>query len=212
MDSMQGKQLNGTARDLEIYLMDTTLRVTLFGWALQIPRADVQDVANRFYEQVTSMMNAARSKGQYPVNAAIEIRCTTVDHETALKTPGAPPPTLAATHSVDPQNAALDTVIWLNVGAVPGTPGANEFYTELEQWFIATWGGATPNPLRPEWSKAFAWSAEGPWRNAATLAWIRNAYDQSNDRAPDLPERGDHTGQPRRRQPVHEPVPRELFA
>lgn len=172
--------LNGTARDLEIYLKDTTLRVTLFGWALQLPRADVQQAANQFYEQVSTMLQRARAAGNYPINAAMEIRCTTVDRVGALPA-GAAPPALAATHSVDHDNSALDTVIWLNLGTITGTPGANEFYTELESWIIATWGTQSPNRLRPEWSKAWAYTADGPWTNAATIEAIRDSYNQSPD-------------------------------
>ena len=44
----------GTSRDLEIYLMDDTLRMGIFGYALQLPRSEVQRVANEFYAQFTS--------------------------------------------------------------------------------------------------------------------------------------------------------------
>jgi FAD/FMN-containing dehydrogenase len=172
--------LNGVARDLEIYLKDTTLRVSLFGWALQLPRADVQEAASQFYQQVHTMLEHARAAGKYPINAAMEIRCTTVDRVDALPA-GAAPPTLAATHSVDPANAALDTVIWLNLGTITGTPGANEFYTELETWITATWGKQQPNRLRPEWSKAWAYTAAGPWTNTAMIQAIRDSYNQSPD-------------------------------
>ncbi|MDQ1435922.1 MAG: hypothetical protein QOF59_2738 [Actinomycetota bacterium] len=173
--------LNGTARDLEMYLKDTTLHVTLFGWVLQIPRAQVQEVASQFFQQVNEMLTAAAAGGAYPVNAAMEIRCTTIDQQTALGVTGAPPAALAATHSVTPNDSTIDTVIWLNVGAIPLTPGANEFFTQLEDWLVKTWGNGEPNYLRPEWSKAFAWTTDGPWRNAAMLTYIRTLYNQGTD-------------------------------
>ena len=175
-----GCVLNGTARDLELYLMDSTLRVSLFGWALQLPRADVQLVASQFYDKVKSMLEVGRSSWKYPINAALEIRCTTIDTHDALLPAGSPPPALSAAHSVAPNDATLDTVIWLNVGTMTATPGANEFYTELEQWMLNVWGSQTPNRLRPEWSKAWAYTNDGPWTNTAVIDSIRDSYNQPN--------------------------------
>jgi len=177
--NLAGTVLNGTARDLEIYLKDTTLRVTLFGWALQLPRAQVQQVASQFFTQVKSMLDTrtAATPPKYPINAAMEIRCTTIDLQTALPT-GSQPPALAATHSVDPGDTTLDTVIWLNVGTITGTPGSNEFYTDLETWLLQTWGTQSPIRLRPEWSKAWAYTPAGPWTNATTIQKIRDMYNQ----------------------------------
>jgi hypothetical protein len=176
--NLAGKVLNGTARDLEIYLRDTTLRVTLFGWALQLPRAQVQQVASQFFTQVKTMLDTEQALGRYPINAAMEIRCTTIDRQDALPVPSCPPPALAATHSVTPQDPTLDTVIWLNLGTITGTAGSNEFYTALETWLLQTWGTQQPTRLRPEWSKAWAYTSNGPWTNATTIQAIRAMYNQ----------------------------------
>lgn len=170
--------LNGTARRLELYLQDTTIHVTLSGWALQIPRAEVQAVASTFFEHLAAKMNEARAAGKYPVNAATEFRCTTLDRQNALGVPGAMPPALAATHSVDPSDPSLDTIIWLNVAVVPRSPDAPQFLADLEAWMLQTWGSQQPNRFRPEWSKAWAWTAAGPWTNGAMIAGIRDAYNQ----------------------------------
>jgi Cholesterol oxidase, substrate-binding len=180
-DHLAGQVLNGTARDLEIYLKDTTLRVALFGWVLQLPRAQVQQVASLFFRQVNNMLTLAQEAGKYPINTAVEIRCTTVDRQAALNVPDALPPALAATHSVDPQDPTLDTVIWLNVGAIPGTPGSSQFLTELEGWIFNIWGSEQPIRLRPEWSKGWAWTPDGPWLNHTMLQAIRAAYNQPTD-------------------------------
>jgi FAD/FMN-containing dehydrogenase len=180
LDQLGGAVLYGKARDLELYLKDTTLRVTLFGWALQVRRAEVQQVASQFFQQVNGMLNASSAEGKYPINAALEIRCTTVDRQDALPA-GSPPPALSASHSVAPLDKTLDTVIWLNVGTITGTPGANEFYTELEAWMLSTWGTQKPHRLRPEWSKAWAYTPAGPWTNTEMIQSIRDFYNQSTD-------------------------------
>lgn len=166
-----GITLNGQSRDLEIYLEDTTLRVTLWGWVLQIPRQAVQAVANTFATKVRDMIAEAEARGVYPINAAMEIRCTAVDGTDGSATT----PTLAATNPAVPSDPSIDTVIWLNVGTATGTPGSDEFFTELEAWLIEAFG--TPRrTLRPEWSKAWAYTSDGPWTNAATIELIRNSF------------------------------------
>jgi hypothetical protein len=178
--NLGGAVLNGTARDLELYLEDTTLRVTLFGWVLQLQRAEVQQVASQFFQQVDGMLDIASAEGKYPINVALEIRCTTVDRQDGLPA-GSPPPALSASHSVTPLDKTLDTVIWVNVGTITGTPGANEFYTELEAWMLSTWGTNQPHRLRPEWSKAWAYTPAGPWTNTEMIQSIRELYNQSTD-------------------------------
>ncbi len=172
---------NGIARNLELYLKDTTLQVQLFGWVLQTPRALVQQVASDFFTQLQTMIKQYAANGQYPVNGAMEIRLTTVDEPDSTGVTDPAPAALAATHPVNPLDPTIDTVIWLNVGYITGTPGAFEFFTALEAWLIKAYGSNSPNYLRPEWSKAFAYTSSGPWTNTATLQYIRDAYSQSTD-------------------------------
>lgn len=176
--------LNGMSRDLEIYLKDSTIRVTLWGWALQLPRADVQLVAHTFFAKLQSLLASAKESGSYPVNAAMEIRCTTVDTIDGLPQ-GSVGSALATTTPVNPADPSVDTVIWLNVGTITGTPGSTAFYTELETWLIETYG-TTAGRLRPEWSKAWAYSDEGPWTNTDTIDFIRDAFSQPSSQPHDF--------------------------
>lgn len=178
-----GAVMNGTARDLLLYVEDSTLRVTACGYALQLPRGDVQAAASAFYVQFTTMLESYRRADNYPINGPVELRFTTVDRQTDLGVPGASPPSLAATHSVDPGDATLDTVFWVDALTLPGTPHSNEFFVELETWMRSTWGSSTPNRLRPEWSKGWAYTADGgPWTQPDLIgSEIPAAYDQGPD-------------------------------
>lgn len=174
--NQNGVVLSGQARDLAIYLKDTTLRVTLAGWALQLPRSEVQGAASAFFTKVQSMlMEAAQDKvsPSYPINAAMELRCDTMDESLGLAITYPSPPALAATRSATPGDAALDTVFWLNVGTITGTPGSDAFYTDLEKWLLDTYASY----VRPEWSKAWAFTPAGPWTNQAVLAQYRGLYN-----------------------------------
>jgi FAD/FMN-containing dehydrogenase len=179
-EAPEGATMNGTARDLLLYVEDTTLRVTACGYALQIPRSRVQEVVRSFYVQYTAMLESYRQAGRFPVNGPVELRFTTIDRQDDLGVPGAAPPAIAATHSVDPADAELDTVFWVDSLTLPGTSGSGEFFTELESWMIATWGGGPTNGLRPEWSKGWAYTPTGgPWTDADKIAsTIPATYDQ----------------------------------
>lgn len=174
----------GTARDLEIYLTDDTLRMTACGYVLQLPRVKVQAAVHSYYAKVQALLAEykARTPAQYPVNGAVEIRCTTVDRQDDLGIPGARPPALSASHAVT-SDPSLDTVLWVDVLTFPGTDGANEFLTDLEQWMIGTWAGsADGGRLRPEWSKGWAYTPAGPWTNADVYGKrVQAAYDAADD-------------------------------
>jgi hypothetical protein len=182
--NMDGTTLYGTARDLEIYLTDNTLRMTSFGYVLQLPRAKVQAAAYGFYKGLTTLLDsyAKKTPPQYPVNGAVEIRCTTIDLQAELAIAGAKPPALAATHSVDANDQTLDTVLWVDVLTFPDAPGSAQFFVDLENWTIKNWGAGNLGRLRPEWSKGWAYTTAGPWTNAALIKnWIPSVYNAATD-------------------------------
>jgi hypothetical protein len=174
--------LYGTARDLEIYVTDNTLRLTAFGYVLQLPRAQVQAAAYAFYNQVHTLLGEYEQKGKHPINGAVEIRATTIDDQAALSIAGAKPPALAATHSVDANDQSLDTVLWVDVLAFPDAPASVEFFMDLEQWTIKKWSAVNSGRLRPEWSKGWAYSKAGPWTNKQLIKeWIPAVYNRATD-------------------------------
>lgn len=153
--------MNGTARDLLLYVQDDTLRVTAFGYAVQLQRHEVQDAVHAFYTQFNSLLLKYNARLSFPANVAMEIRVTTVDDVKQLGVPAFPP----ALSACNPANPNVDTVLWLDVLTAPGTPGANEFFEELEKWMNGKWGETGGNVLRPEWSKGWAYTSSGAWTN-----------------------------------------------
>lgn len=174
---VEGRVLNGTARDLQLYLTSNTLRMGAFGYVAQLLRGKVQAAVSAFFGRVQQLL--ARYGDRYPVNGAVEIRCTTVDDPSGLGIPGARPPALSAAHAVHPD---VDTVLWVDVLTFPGTPGSNELLCELEQWVLHEWLGDGSPLVRPEWSKGWAYTPEGPWTNGDVVRRsIPAAYDAAGD-------------------------------
>ena len=160
-------KLNGTSRNLLHYVKDTTMRVTSFGYAIQINRNQVQQTAYDFFNKFHSLNESYQAKLKYPINSAVEMRYTTLDKVTNL---GVDPtqaqaPLLSASALCDNTRTDLDTVFWLDILTIPGTKTCNDFFVELEAWVQSQWGSV----IRPEWSKGWAYTANGPYTNDALI-------------------------------------------
>jgi FAD/FMN-containing dehydrogenase len=167
--------MNGTSRDLLLYVKDTTLRVTAIGYAWQCNHNDVQPIVNAFWTKYDAMLKSYEAKGLYPINAPTEIRCTTMDQVDDLPA-GSLPPALSICRSADP---SLDTVCWIQSLTIPRTPDSYQFMQELEQYYIDTFGPNGTKTLRPEWSKGWAFTSAGPGTNQQVIQdVIPKLFDQ----------------------------------
>ncbi|UGY92301.1 cholesterol oxidase substrate-binding domain-containing protein [Streptomyces gobiensis] len=165
----------GWSKNTLLYLRPNTLRYAVGGWAVLCARSDVQRVVHDFYSRFAQRLAADRARGVYPVNGPVGIRVTAADHA------GAGVPLLSAARP-RPGRPAWDTVVWFNAMAFPGTPGADAFLRSLEQWMIQHFSGWSA--VRPEWSKGWAYGANGAWSDSRQLAsvwpddwndWLRSA-------------------------------------
>lgn len=167
----------GPSKDVMIYIKDTTLKVTANGYAVHVARTNLQKAISDFTVEFNKLLTAYQNKNIYPVNAPFEIRVTALDETKQVAAPGAQSPVISALtpNAADAQNG-WDTAVWFDVLTLPGTNGANDFYSDLEAWFSATFTG-TYGCSYPEWSKGWAYTpASGPWTNASFLETIRKGF------------------------------------
>ncbi|MFF7991384.1 cholesterol oxidase substrate-binding domain-containing protein [Kitasatospora xanthocidica] len=151
----------GPSRTLLQYVRPTTLRVTANGYAILARRADLQWVVSEFAAYYRELLAEYQSRGEYPVNGAVEIRVTGLDDPAYSGVPGARAPSLSALRP-RADRPQWDTAVWLDVLAFPGTPGLERFARDLEQWLLRTFDG-TRAGLRVEWSKGWAYTADAAW-------------------------------------------------
>jgi hypothetical protein len=72
-----------------------------------------------------------------------------------------------------------DTAVWLDVLTLPGTPYAEEFLRELEQFLYRSYDGADAL-TRVEWSKGWAYTEEAAWSDEEVLgAAIPGSFGES---------------------------------
>lgn len=167
----------GASRNTLFYVKDTTLRVTANGYAVLMKKEYVQNAVAAFATKFEQMLNAYAVAGKYPINSPLEIRITGLDSPDTVPVPNAGRPVISSL-SVDEETIAngWDVALWLDVLTLPGTKYSDEFYAELEEWFIATYTGATARVV-PEWSKGWAYTSDkGPWTNAAFMKRIGDTF------------------------------------
>jgi FAD/FMN-containing dehydrogenase len=166
----------GASMDVLLYHRPSTLRITTSGHVIVTRRSEIQRVVSEFYAYLSETIKAYQVRGQYPVNGALEIRVTGLDDGCAHELGGARQPQLSPARPcmVEP---GYDVAIWLDVLTLPGTRCANQFYREMESWILEHFGGPSAT-VRPEWSKGWAYTADGGACTDATLisTTIPNAF------------------------------------
>ena len=157
----------GPAKDVLLYVRPSTLRVTANGYAVLTRRRDIQRVVRDFVAYYERLVARYRSRGEYPMNMPLEIRVTGLDHAGDAGA-GAQPALLSA---VAPRAdvPAWDVAVWLDILSFPGTPAANRAYSEIERWVFSHYRPPYAT-VRPEWSKGWAYTANGAWTDRPTIA------------------------------------------
>ncbi|MFC7630173.1 cholesterol oxidase substrate-binding domain-containing protein [Paraburkholderia humisilvae] len=156
----------GWSRNLLQYIRPSTLRVTANGYAVVTRRADVQRAVAEFVQFYQNRVHVYRARGEYPMNGPVEIRVTGLD-QPADAGNGAAVPLLSPLRP-RADRPDWDIAIYFDILTMPGTPAANRFYREIEQWMLSNYAGSYAT-VRPEWSKGWAYTDGAAWQDAAMI-------------------------------------------
>ncbi|MFJ9245552.1 cholesterol oxidase substrate-binding domain-containing protein [Streptomyces sp. NPDC101776] len=157
----------GPSKNTLLYIKPTTLREAANGYAVLTSRAQVQRVVHEFTEFYRERLAAYAALGRFPVNGTVEIRVTGLDHPADTELTGARAPLLSALRPGG-EHPGWDTAVWLDVLTLPGTPYAEEFLRELEQFLLRSYDGADAL-TRVEWSKGWAYTEQAAWSDEEVL-------------------------------------------
>lgn len=161
LTSTMTRDLWGWSKDLLLYTGSDAPPSHTNGYAVLTDRAGVQRVVSDFYFHLTTALAERAAAGCYPLNGPVNIVVTGLDDPRDVQVPGALPPSLSAARPrLD--RPAWDVVVWLNAGTAPGTPGAQEFYRDLEEWILLNYTGEHAM-VRPEWSKGWGYTGSSAW-------------------------------------------------
>ncbi|MGZ9713272.1 cholesterol oxidase substrate-binding domain-containing protein [Glaciimonas sp. GNP009] len=157
----------GWSKNLLLYVRPTTLHVTANGYAVLTKRENVQRVINEFTTFYQNRLAAYQQMHRFPMNGPVEIRVTGLDNPNDVPSSNGVSPILSALRP-RPDRPEWDTAVWLDILTFPGTPYANRFYREIEQWINANYSGSYAS-VRPEWSKGWGYSDQSAWSDPLAL-------------------------------------------
>ncbi len=120
-------------------------------------------VVNEFTTWHNSRMSELAAQGKYPINGPFEVRMCKVDDDAEVLVESAGPPNLSAVRP-RPDHPEWDTCIWMNVVTLPGTPGAAEYFREMERWMAQHYSGDYAT-FRSEWAKGWGFTDQGGYRD-----------------------------------------------
>ncbi|MCX5366152.1 FAD-binding protein [Streptomyces sp. NBC_00124] len=157
----------GPSKNTLLYIRPTTLRINANGYAVLTSRDQVQRVVAEFTAFYRERLTAYAALGRFPVNGSVEIRVTGLDDPAHAELVGARAPLLSALRP-DSEHPQWDTAVWLDVLTLPGTPYAEAFLRELEQFLLDSHDG-TDALTRVEWSKGWAYTDDSVWDDEQVL-------------------------------------------
>lgn len=157
----------GWAKNTQLYVRPTTLRLTANGYAVLCACSDVQRVVSEFYDYLRTTLADYEEAGQYPMNGPWEVRVTGLDDPADCGVAGAVSPVLSAVHTRSDQ-PSWDTAVWMDVLTLPGTPQSQRFFREVEQWVLSNYTGDYAG-VRAEWSKGWGYSGTAAWSDPTML-------------------------------------------
>jgi FAD/FMN-containing dehydrogenase len=165
----------GWSKNLLSYVKPDTLGITTSSYAVLTSRANIQRVVNEFTTRYKAQLLAYQALNRYPVNGPLEIRVTGLDKPTEVPVSGATAAQLSPIRP-RPDHPEWDVAVWIDIVTIPGTPYAQQFFRETEQWMYSNFSGSYAT-VRPEWSKGWAFTNSAGWSDAAMLATtIPNAF------------------------------------
>jgi len=157
----------GPSRYSTLYVKPTTLQVTANGYAILTNTGSIQQVVYDFYTYYSNLVSQYQAAGQYPMNGPLEFRVTGLDQTSDVVMSGAQQAQLSALRP-RPDQPNWNCAVWIDSLTIPGTPFADQFYTQLESWLLSHYTGSYAG-VRFEWSKGWAYSSSGGWSNTSIL-------------------------------------------
>jgi hypothetical protein len=151
-----------------LYVKPTTLQVTANGYTILCATSSIQQVVYDFYTYYTNLISQYQANGQYPMNGPLEFRVTGLDQTSDVVMSGAQQPQLGPLRP-RPDQPAWNCAVWIDALTIPGTPYADEFYTQLETWLLSHYTGSYAG-VRFEWSKGWAYTGSGGWSNSSVIS------------------------------------------
>ena len=177
----------GSAYTTTLYVQPETPRKTVAAWGLIIARENLQRALAEWYEFFTQLLAEFEQRGLFPYSGPVELRAQGLEYKHEVLMADAVEPTLSGARP-HPDHPEKDIIIWFAINNNVDQPSAAEFNARLEAWYYENY--ASYGLVRPEWTKGYAYTADGQfggaWTNEEILtqrypATWRDGYSSDND-------------------------------
>jgi hypothetical protein len=150
----------GKSKNLLLYYKPNLPHGHEASFAVLTRRDNIQKVLNTFYSFYKALLTQFQQQGKYPLNGALQLRFNSVNGNDLG---------LSALHSLN-DDRNFDVAIWINFvnSVVPNSPDHGEFMTQIQSFLLGTINGPDAT-VRAEWSKGYAFTTEGPFKNTTVL-------------------------------------------
>ena len=155
----------GSAYTTTLYVQPNTHRKTVAAWGVIVSRENMQRALFEFFEYLENLLKEFKTKGQFPYTGPLELRAHGLDNNDDVLIPHAVEPTFSGARP-HPDHPEKDTIIWFAINNNVDQPHASEFNALLEEFFLSNY--LDYGIVRPEWTKGYAYTADGSFGGAWT--------------------------------------------
>ncbi|CAL8110088.1 unnamed protein product [Orchesella dallaii] len=160
----------GPSKNILLYSNGSSSPITYGGTVVLTSRDKIQKVLSMVITFFTSLNEEYAQKSEYPIDYYIKFRVTGLDfaNETLIKDATQ---TILSPLSPPQDYPHFNVAFWMNTFTHRNNSLGSQFMKRFEEFYYDTFNGEI-GLARPEWSKSWAYTDEGPFTNTKMLKEI----------------------------------------
>ncbi|ODM98015.1 putative L-gulonolactone oxidase 4 [Orchesella cincta] len=160
----------GASKNIMLYSNGSSQPIVYGGVVVLTSREKIQKVLSTVVNFYKSLNDEYAAKSEYPIDYYIKFRVTGIDNanDTLIKDAVN---TVLSPLSPPKEYPDFNVAFWMNTFTHRNNKLGNQFMKRFEEFYYDTFNGE-PGLARPEWSKSWAYTDEGPFTNTNMLEKI----------------------------------------
>jgi len=168
----------GPSKNHFIYGRSDIPRGTANSFIIVTSRNNLQFVAHTMRRHFNGLWKEYLGNNEYPTPGILDFRVTGLDDPRFIQVPGAESPSFSPLSPV-PGYPDFDIAIWMDTSGYTDTPRLYEFLVRLQSLLYRDLHGRY-GIIRAEWSKGWAFTQDGAWRNSTILQHYARTFSSSD--------------------------------
>jgi hypothetical protein len=169
----------GLSKNHLIYTSSYTPHLSIAAFSVLTTRDNLQEVVWKTKSNYDQLEEEYGRDLVYPITGGMDFRITGVDDPNDVGIEGAESPSLS-TARMSETHPEYDTVVWLDIASFLGSPKRVEFLLKLQNTLYQDIHDRI-GIIRPEWSKEWAFTNDGPFSNETVTRLFSRTYSLKED-------------------------------